>query len=74
MNEEDLIETGTGEEGEMFGGEAFRRRTRSAPPALWAAKKYGRQLRRMSDEFDNLHDKGVGILLLGVMRTVMVKD
>ncbi|KAA0723186.1 Bcl2-associated agonist of cell death [Triplophysa tibetana] len=59
MNEEDLLEIGTGEEGESFGGEAFRRRTHSAPPALWAAKKYGRQLRRMSDEFDNLHDKGM---------------
>ncbi|KAI7814527.1 BCL2-antagonist of cell death b, partial [Triplophysa rosa] len=59
MNDEDLLETGAGEEGEMFGGEAFRRRTHSAPPALWAAKKYGQQLRRMSDEFDNLLDKGM---------------
>ncbi|KAM9426277.1 BCL2 associated agonist of cell death b [Pholidichthys leucotaenia] len=40
-------------------GEAlYRRRTKSAPPVLWAAKKYGRQLRRMSDEFDSLLDKG----------------
>ncbi|KAL2079716.1 hypothetical protein ACEWY4_025460 [Coilia grayii] len=36
----------------------FRGRSRSAPPALWAAKKYGQQLRRMSDEFDTLLDKG----------------
>uniref|UniRef100_A0A8V5GNR1 Uncharacterized protein n=1 Tax=Melopsittacus undulatus TaxID=13146 RepID=A0A8V5GNR1_MELUD len=26
-------------------------RSRSAPPALWAARRFGRQLRRMSDEF-----------------------
>ncbi|KAM6949285.1 BCL2 associated agonist of cell death b [Aplochiton taeniatus] len=37
----------------------FRGRSQSAPPALWAAKKYGRQLRRMSDEFDTLLDKGM---------------
>ncbi|KAJ3584880.1 hypothetical protein NHX12_013603, partial [Muraenolepis orangiensis] len=30
----------------------------SAPPALWAAKRYGRQLRRMSDEFDSWLDAG----------------
>ncbi|XP_063043414.1 BCL2 associated agonist of cell death b [Engraulis encrasicolus] len=37
----------------------FRVRSRSAPPALWAARKYGQQLRRMSDEFDTmLLDKG----------------
>ncbi|XP_060922024.1 BCL2 associated agonist of cell death b [Limanda limanda] len=36
----------------------FRGRSKSAPPALWAAKKYGRKLRRMSDEFDSLLDKG----------------
>lgn len=53
MNEEDLLETGAADEGD------FRPRSRSAPPALWAAKKYGRQLRRMSDEFDGLLDKGV---------------
>ncbi|XP_074915441.1 bcl2-associated agonist of cell death [Buteo buteo] len=29
----------------------FRGRSRSAPPVLWAARRYGRQLRRMSDEF-----------------------
>ncbi|XP_069015379.1 BCL2 associated agonist of cell death b [Embiotoca jacksoni] len=39
-------------------GAPFRGRSKSAPPALWAAKKYGRQLRRMSDEFDSLLDKG----------------
>lgn len=39
-------------------GYPFRGRSKSAPPALWAAKKYGRQLRRMSDEFDSLLDKG----------------
>ncbi|KAL6118716.1 BCL2 associated agonist of cell death b isoform X1 [Pungitius pungitius] len=46
-------ETGTPTE-----GAPFRVRSKSAPPALWAAKKYGRQLRRMSDEFDSLLDKG----------------
>ncbi|XP_029470647.1 bcl2-associated agonist of cell death [Rhinatrema bivittatum] len=30
----------------------FRGRSRSAPPNLWAAMSYGRELRRMSDEFD----------------------
>ncbi|XP_015229340.1 BCL2 associated agonist of cell death b [Cyprinodon tularosa] len=39
-------------------GYPFRGRSNSAPPALWAAKKYGRQLRRMSDEFVTLLDKG----------------
>ncbi|XP_058382542.1 bcl2-associated agonist of cell death isoform X2 [Diceros bicornis minor] len=29
----------------------FRGRSRSAPPNLWAALRYGRELRRMSDEF-----------------------
>uniref|UniRef100_A0A8D0GMW5 Bcl2-associated agonist of cell death n=1 Tax=Sphenodon punctatus TaxID=8508 RepID=A0A8D0GMW5_SPHPU len=29
----------------------FRGRSLSAPPILWAAQKYGRELRRMSDEF-----------------------
>ncbi|TFK11992.1 glycerol-3-phosphate dehydrogenase 1-like protein [Platysternon megacephalum] len=33
-------------------GGAFRARSRSAPPILWAAMRYGRELRRMSDEFD----------------------
>lgn len=39
-------------------GFPFRGRSKSAPPALWAAKKYGQQLRRMSDEFDSMLDKG----------------
>uniref|UniRef100_A0AAY5KFD0 BCL2 associated agonist of cell death b n=1 Tax=Esox lucius TaxID=8010 RepID=A0AAY5KFD0_ESOLU len=39
-------------------GLPFRVRSQSAPPALWAAKRYGRQLRRMSDEFDTWLDKG----------------
>lgn len=58
INEEDFQEAcdvkyGTGD------GDSFRPRSRSAPPALWAAKKYGRELRKMSDEFDTLLDKGV---------------
>lgn len=39
-------------------GAPFRGRSKSAPPVLWAAKKYGQQLRRMSDEFDSLLDRG----------------
>ncbi|XP_045412146.1 bcl2-associated agonist of cell death [Eulemur rufifrons] len=31
----------------------FRGRSRSAPPNLWAAQRYGRELRRMSDEFED---------------------
>ncbi|XP_057712268.1 bcl2-associated agonist of cell death-like [Corythoichthys intestinalis] len=46
------------EPGTPTDGAPFRGRSKSAPPALWAAKKYGRQLRRMSDEFDSLLDKG----------------
>ncbi|XP_030635082.1 butyrophilin subfamily 1 member A1-like [Chanos chanos] len=34
-----------------------KQRLYSAPPALWAAKKCGRQLRRMSDEFDLMKDE-----------------
>ncbi|XP_029022836.1 BCL2 associated agonist of cell death b [Betta splendens] len=45
------------EAGTPTDGAPFRGRSKSAPPALWAAKKYGRQLRRMSDEFDSLLDK-----------------
>ncbi|XP_068922342.1 bcl2-associated agonist of cell death isoform X2 [Petaurus breviceps papuanus] len=30
----------------------FRSRSSSAPPNLWAARRYGSELRRMSDEFD----------------------
>lgn len=48
------------EEGGMGdGGAPFRGRSQSAPAALWAAKRYGRQLRRMSDEFDTWLDRGV---------------
>ncbi|KAG8006239.1 Glycoprotein hormone alpha-2 [Nibea albiflora] len=49
------------EAGTPTDGAPFRGRSKSAPPALWAAKKYGRQLRRMSDEFDSLLDKGAAI-------------
>lgn len=49
---------GEDEAGTPTDGAPFRGRSKSAPPALWAAKKYGRQLRRMSDEFDSLLDKG----------------
>lgn len=42
-------------------GAAFRGRSQSAPAALWKAKKYGRQLRRMSDEFDTWLDRGVSL-------------
>ncbi|KAG7243276.1 hypothetical protein INR49_011723 [Caranx melampygus] len=51
---------GQGEEdaGTSTDGAPFRGRSKSAPPALWAAKKYGQKLRRMSDEFDSLLDKG----------------
>ncbi|KAL7875993.1 hypothetical protein AOLI_G00109560 [Acnodon oligacanthus] len=60
MNEDALQESGAGRHGDgAADGESFRRRCRSAPPALWAAKKYGRQLRKMSDEFDTLLDKGM---------------
>lgn len=57
--EEELQGNGEDEAGTPTDGAPFRGRSRSAPPALWAAKKYGRQLRRMSDEFDSLLDKGV---------------
>ncbi|KAF4089190.1 hypothetical protein AMELA_G00064040 [Ameiurus melas] len=60
INEEDFQEATDGKSGAAAGdGDAFRRRTHSAPPAFWAAKKYGRELRRMSDEFDTLLDKGM---------------
>lgn len=60
INEEDFQEATDGKFGAAAGeGDSFRRRTRSAPPAFWAAKKYGRELRKMSDEFDTLFDKGV---------------
>ncbi|XP_026122975.1 BCL2 associated agonist of cell death b [Carassius auratus] len=57
MNDENLLEAA--DEGDLVGSDPFRPRSRSAPPALWAAKKYGQQLRRMSDEFDILLDKGM---------------
>lgn len=47
------------EDGTPTDGAPFRGRSKSAPPALWAAKKYGQRLRRMSDEFDTLLDRGV---------------
>ncbi|KAA0720168.1 Bcl2-associated agonist of cell death [Triplophysa tibetana] len=46
------------ENGGAGDGTPFRGRSQSAPAALWKAKKYGRQLRRMSDEFDTWLDKG----------------
>ncbi|KAB5579340.1 hypothetical protein PHYPO_G00193940, partial [Pangasianodon hypophthalmus] len=56
VNEEDFQEASDGKSGD---GDPFRPRSRSAPPVLWAAKKYGRELRKMSDEFDTLLDKGM---------------
>ncbi|XP_070848910.1 BCL2 associated agonist of cell death b [Chaetodon trifascialis] len=56
--DEELQGVGEVEAGTPTEGAPFRGRSKSAPPALWAAKKYGRQLRRMSDEFDSLLDKG----------------
>ncbi|XP_008434133.1 BCL2 associated agonist of cell death b [Poecilia reticulata] len=56
--EEELQARGEEEVGTPTEGFPFRVRSNSAPPSLWAAKKYGRQLRRMSDEFVNLLDKG----------------
>ncbi|XP_049423906.1 BCL2 associated agonist of cell death b [Epinephelus fuscoguttatus] len=56
--DEELQARGEDEAGTPTDGFPFRGRSKSAPPALWAAKKYGRQLRRMSDEFDSLLDKG----------------
>ncbi len=50
------------ENGGTGDGLPFRGRSQSAPAALWKAKKYGRQLRRMSDEFDTWLDKGVSLL------------
>uniref|UniRef100_A0A8D0NY84 BCL2 associated agonist of cell death n=1 Tax=Sus scrofa TaxID=9823 RepID=A0A8D0NY84_PIG len=37
----------------------FRGRSLSAPPILWAAQRYGRELRRMSDEFQGSFKKGL---------------
>ncbi|KAL7844463.1 hypothetical protein SRHO_G00230020 [Serrasalmus rhombeus] len=53
-NEDGLL----AEDGGAGDGAPFRGRSQSAPAALWKAKKYGRQLRRMSDEFDTWLDKG----------------
>lgn len=47
----------TGEEDMGDNGAPFRGRSQSAPAALWAAKRYGSQLRRMSDEFDTWLDR-----------------
>ncbi|TSL34636.1 Bcl2-associated agonist of cell death [Bagarius yarrelli] len=59
INEEDFQEATDGKSGAaVVDGDPFRPRSRSAPPVLWAAKKYGRELRKMSDEFDTLFDKG----------------
>uniref|UniRef100_A0A8C7DT45 Uncharacterized protein n=1 Tax=Oncorhynchus kisutch TaxID=8019 RepID=A0A8C7DT45_ONCKI len=55
---QELQGRGPGVEGMPTDGASFRGRSQSAPPALWAAKRYGRQLRRMSDEFDTWLDKG----------------
>ncbi|KAM9717712.1 BCL2 associated agonist of cell death b isoform 2-T2 [Menidia menidia] len=57
--DEEGLARGEEEPGTPTEGFPFRGRSQSAPPALWAAKKYGRQLRRMSDEFDSLLDKGM---------------
>ncbi|XP_070710849.1 BCL2 associated agonist of cell death b [Pempheris klunzingeri] len=56
--DEELQARAEDEAGTPTDGAPFRGRSKSAPPALWAAKKYGQQLRRMSDEFDSLLDKG----------------
>ncbi|XP_029382623.1 BCL2 associated agonist of cell death b [Echeneis naucrates] len=56
--DEDFLARGDDEAGTPTDGAPFRGRSKSAPPALWAAKKYGQKLRRMSDEFDSLLDKG----------------
>lgn len=57
------------EEG-MGDGAPFRGRSQSAPAALWAAKRYGRQLRRMSDEFDTWLDRGVRMCVCVCVRRV----
>ncbi|XP_022614089.1 bcl2-associated agonist of cell death [Seriola lalandi dorsalis] len=56
--DEEFQARGEEEAGTPTEGAPFRGRSKSAPPALWAAKKYGQKLRRMSDEFDSLLDKG----------------
>lgn len=56
--DEEFQGRGEDDAGTPTDGAPFRGRSKSAPPALWAAKKYGQKLRRMSDEFDSLLDKG----------------
>lgn len=56
--DEELLTRWDEEAGTTTDGAPFRGRSKSAPPALWAAMKYGQKLRRMSDEFDSLLDKG----------------
>ncbi|XP_034020527.1 bcl2-associated agonist of cell death-like [Thalassophryne amazonica] len=56
--DEDFQARGEDEVGTPTEGPPFRGRSKSAPPTFWAARKYGQQLRRMSDEFDSLLDKG----------------
>lgn len=53
------------QEGAGSGEAPFRGRSQSAPAALWAAKRYGRQLRRMSDEFDTWLDRGGQVSVRG---------
>lgn len=57
--ESEPADGGPASEEAMGDGAPFRGRSQSAPAALWAAKRYGRQLRRMSDEFDTWLDRGV---------------
>ncbi|XP_076130169.1 uncharacterized protein bada isoform X2 [Alosa pseudoharengus] len=56
--ESEAADGGVSSEEGMGDGAPFRGRSQSAPAALWAAKHYGRQLRRMSDEFDTWLDRG----------------
>ncbi|XP_060711534.1 BCL2 associated agonist of cell death b [Hemiscyllium ocellatum] len=57
----------------------FRNRTRSEPPNFWLAVQYGRELRRMSDEFVSSYierrrlpvSKSAGTLAARVYRKVM---
>ncbi|MEQ2175317.1 hypothetical protein GOODEAATRI_016795 [Goodea atripinnis] len=69
---EELLARGEEEAGTPTEGFSFRNRSNSAPPALWAAKKYGRQLRRMSDEFVNLLDKGVRMRIWIVLKQQII--
>ncbi|XP_048381133.1 BCL2 associated agonist of cell death b [Stegostoma tigrinum] len=57
----------------------FRSRTRSEPPNFWLAVQYGRELRRMSDEFVSTYterkrlptSRSAGALITRVCRRVM---